>query len=202
MRDGTSQPSTLASRTLLLLLTVVLSVGLVALLLFTARIAEDGPIGFLASYKDHISVGLVLLLGPPAVQTGAKWVFAVAQTRMSSDVAGALRVIARLVGYGLVAACLVSLLTENAVAALAMGSFAGVVAGFACQTVMGNTVAGILLATVRPIGVGDRVTIGGNSGTIADITLMHIVLDAGDRRILIPSSQVVSAVLVEHKPGD
>ena len=136
MRDGTSQPSTLASRTLLLLLTVVLSVGLVALLLFTARIAEDGPIGFLASYKDHISVGLVLLLGPPAVQTGAKWVFAVAQTRMSSDVAGALRVIARLVGYGLVAACLVSLLTENAVAALAMGSFAGVVAGFACQTVM------------------------------------------------------------------
>ena len=44
--------------------------------------------------------------------------------------------------------------------------------------------------------------ISGNSGTVADITLMHIVLDADDRRILTPSSNVVSAVLVKHKPSD
>jgi len=180
----------------------VFAVGLVALLLFTAEIAEDGPVGFLASYKDHLSVGFVLLLGLPAVQTGARWVFAVAQRHMSLEVAGALRVIARLVGYGLAFSLLVSILTDNAAAALTMGSFAGLIAGFASQTVMGNTVAGLFLAIGRPIGLGDNVTIGGNSGTIADITLMHIVLEADDRRILIPSSQVVSAVLVEHKPSD
>ena len=121
---------------------------------------------------------------------------------MSSDVAGALRIIARLVGYGLMFSFLVSVLTDNAAAALTMGSFAGLVAGFATQTVIGNTVAGLFIAIGRPIVLGDSVTISGNSGTVADITLMHIVLDADDRRILIPSSNVVSAVLVKHKPSD
>ena len=163
---------------------------------------EDGPIGFLAPYKDYLSLAFVALLGLSAVQTGTKWVFAVAQRRMSSDVAGTLRLIARLVGYGLIFSFLVSVLTDNAAAALTMGSFAGLVAGFASQTVIGNTVAGLFIAIGRPIGLGDSVTISGNSGTVVDITLMHIVLDAEDRRILIPSSNVVSAVLVKHKPSD
>ena len=83
-----------------------------------------------------------------------------------------------------------------------MGGFAGLIAGFASQTVMGNTVAGLFIAIARPIGYGDRVTIGSNSGTVAEITLMHIVLDTDKQQILIPSSNVVSAVLVKHKPGD
>ena len=199
MSDTTDQSTINASPTLPLLLTVVTVVGLVALLAFTARIEEDGPVGFLVPYKDYLSIGFIVLLGFSSVQTGTKWVFAIAQRRMSADVAGALRVIARLVGYGLIFSFLVSVLTDNAVAALTMGSFAGLIAGFASQTVMGNTVAGLFIAIGRPIGLGDSVTISGNSGTVADITLMHIVLDADDRRILIPSSKVVSAVLVKHK---
>ena len=199
MSDSTGQPSSYASPTLPLLLTVIAVVGLVTLLVFTARIEEYGPIGFLAPYKDFLSIGFVALLGLSAVQTGTKWMFAVVQRRMSSDVAGALRIIARLVGYGLIFSFLVSVLTDNAVAALTMGSFAGLVAGFASQTVMANTVAGLFIAIGRPIGLGDSVTISGNSGTVADITLMHIVLDADDRRFLIPSSKVVSAVLIKHK---
>ena len=202
MSDSTDQPGSVASRTLTLLLTVTILVGLVALLVFTARIEEDGPIGFLAPYKDYLSIGFATLLGLSAVQTGSKWVFVVAQRRISSDVAGALRVIARLVGYGLVFSFVVSVLTDNAVAALTMGSFAGLVAGFASQTVMANLVAGLFIVIGRPIGLGDSVTISGNSGTVVDITLMHIVLDADDRRILIPSSKVVSAVLINHKLSD
>ena len=202
MSDSKSQPATDASPTLPLLLTVVAVVGLVVLLVFTARMEEDGPVGFLAPYKDYLSIGFIALLGLSAVQTGTKWVFAVAQRRMSSDVAGALRIIARLVGYGLIFSFLVSVLTDNAAAALTMGSFAGLVAGFATQTVIGNTVAGLFIAIGRPIVLGDSVTISGNSGTVADITLMHIVLDADDQRILIPNSNVVSAVLVKHKPSD
>ena len=202
MPESTSQRTTDASPTLPLILTVVSVVGLVALLAFTARIEEYGSVGFLVPYKDYLSIGFVVLLGLSAVQTGTKWVFTVAQRRMSSDVAGALRVIARMVGYGLIFSFLVSVLTDNAVAALTMGSFAGLIAGFASQTVMGNLVAGLFIAIGRPIGLGDSVTISGNSGTVVDITLMHIVLDGDDRRILIPSSKVVSAVLVKHKPSD
>ncbi len=184
-----------------LLLTIVFASCLSVLLALTAEMDEDGPVGILAPYKNYLSIGFVVLLGIASVQTGSKWVFAVAQRRMSSDVAGALRVIARLVGYGLIFSFLVSVLTDNAVAALTMGSFAGLIAGFASQTVMANTVAGLFIAIGRPIGLGDNVTISGNAGIVADITLMHIVLDADDRRILIPSSKVVSAVLVKHSHG-
>jgi len=83
-----------------------------------------------------------------------------------------------------------------------MGSFAGLVAGFASQTVLGHTVAGIFLALFRPIGIGDNVTIGRNSGIVSDITLMHIVLDSENEVSLIPSSTVVSTVLVKHKESD
>ena len=202
MSDSTSQPTTDASPIPPMLLTVVSVAGLVALHVLIDRIEQDGPVGFLAPYEDYFSIGIIVLFGFSAVQFGTRCVFAIAQRRTSSDVAGALRVIARLVGYGLMFSLVVSVLTDNAVAALTLGSFAGLIAGFASQTVMGNLVAGLFIAIGRPIGLGDNVTISGNSGTVADITLMHIVLDADDRRILIPSSKVVGAVLVNHKPSD
>ncbi len=202
MPDSTSQPTTNPSPTMPRLLTIISVVGLIAILIFIARIEEDGVAGFLVPYKDSLSAGLVVLLGILAVQTGSKWVYAIAQRKTSSDVAGTLRILTRLVGYGLIFSFLLSVVTDNAVAALTMGSFAGLVAGFASQTVMGNTVAGIFLALARPIGIGDNVTIGRNSGTVTDITLMHIVLDTDDDQALIPSSTVVTTVLVKHKPSD
>ncbi len=179
MSDSKSQPTANASPTLPLITTVVTVVGLIVLLAFTAKIEEYESVGFLVPYKEFISVGLVALLGHLAVQSGTKWVFVIAQRRVSTDAARTLRIIARLVGYGLILSFLVSVLTENAAAALTMGSFAGLVAGFASQNVMENTVAGIFMTLARPIGIGDRVSIGSNSGIVADITLMHSV---GNRR--------------------
>lgn len=127
-------------------------------------------LGFLVPYENYISIALVALLGHVAVQSGTKWVYVIVQRRMSAGVARTIRVISRLVGYGLIVSFLVSILTDNAAAALTMGSFAGLVAGFASQTVMGHTVAGIFLALFRPIGIGDNVTIGRNTGTA--LTLM------------------------------
>ena len=186
----------------LILQAAVYVLALVALLALTARLETDGPAGFFAPYSDYISMGLVVLFGTLAVQVGSKGVFAIAQKRMSPDTAGALRVIARIVGFGFIFSLMVSVLTENATAALTLGSFAGLVVGFASQTVMGNTLAGLFIAIARPIGVGDKVTIGSNSGTVIEITLMHTVLNDDDREILIPSSSVIGAVLVKHRPGD
>ena len=183
-------------------MTIVYAVGLMVLLAFVEGMEESEVFGFLVPYEQYISVGLVVLMGHLAVQAGAKFVFASAQRRTTTDVAGTLRIITRLLGYGLIFSFLVSVLTDNPAAALTMGSFAGLVAGFASQNVLDNTVAGIFLTLARPIGYGDRVNIGSNSGTVADITLMHIVLETDDRRILIPSSTVVKSVLVKHKESE
>ena len=63
MLDSTDQASSDASPTLPLLLTVVIVVGLVALLVFIARMEKDGPIGFLVPYKDYLSIGFVCAAG-------------------------------------------------------------------------------------------------------------------------------------------
>ena len=202
MSASTSQPESSASPTVPLLTTVISVLVLFALLALTSKMEEFEVLGFLVPYENYISVALVVLLGHIAVQSGTKWVYVVVQRRMTADVARTIRVISRLVGYGLIFSFLVSVLTDNAAAALTMGSFAGLVAGFASQTVLGHTVAGIFLALFRPIGIGDNVTIGRNSGIVSDITLMHIVLDSENEVSLIPSSTVVSTVLVKHKESD
>ena len=84
------------------------------------------------------------------------------------------------------------MLTANPAAALTAGSFAGLVAGLATQVGMGNAVAGVFMAMSRPFRVGNNLTVGANSGIVWNINLMHTVLDAGDREILIPSSTIVT----------
>ncbi len=202
MSESKSQPNTKVSVTSPLIMTVVFGLALIVLYALVGRIEEYPQVSFLAPYKEYILVGLVVVLGHLAVQAGTKWIFALVQRRSSTDVAGSIRIIARLVGYGLIFSFLVSHLTDNAAAALTMGSFAGLVAGFASQTVMGNTVAGIFMAVSRPIGIGEKVTISGKTGTVTDITLMHVILDTEDQRILIPSSTTVTTVLIKYKQSD
>ncbi len=172
------------------------------LLVISASIEDDHPAGILAPYKIYVVIALLVLLGIPIVENGSKAVLAVAQRRISPDVTGAVRIIARIAAYGIVLSVVVSALTDNEAAALTIGSFAGLVAGFASQTVMGNAVAGLFMAVTRPIKVTDTVTIGSNKGTVIDITLMHTVLDTGDSEIFIPSSTIIKSVLKRHKSND
>lgn len=202
MLDSTDQPTSTSSTAGPLITTVLALVGLLAILSFTSKLEDYALFGFLVPYENAISVVVVAFLGHVAVQSGTKWVYTVSQRRTPEDVARTLRVIARLLGYGLIFSFLVSVVTDNAVAALTMGSFAGLVAGFASQTVMGHTVAGVFLAIFRPVGLGENVTIGRETGVVADITLMHIVLDSDEKRVLIPSSTVVGSILIKNKPSE
>lgn len=199
MSDSGSDSRTIHSLVWPLFWTAVFVALLAGLLVVTARINEEQPAGILAPYKDHVVVALLVLLGVPVVENGSKAVLAIAQRRISPDVTGAIRVIARIAAYGIILSIAVSVLTDNEAAALTIGSFAGLVAGFASQTVMGNAVAGLFMAVTRPIKVTDTVTIGGNKGTVTDITLMHTVLDTEDSEIFIPSSTIVKSVLKRHK---
>ena len=179
-----------------LVLTAVVLLGLWA---FVAWIQEDGPLGAVSPYKTHLFVVLTLLTGYLAVEAGVEWMSKSRQ--IPPEVVKTLKLVVRLVCYGLLFSILVSVFTGDPAAALTLGSFAGLVAGFAAQTVMGNTVAGLFIVIFRPIAIGDNVTISNRTGVVADITLMHTVLETDDQTVLIPSAQVASAVLVKSKAG-
>lgn len=68
---------------------------------------------------------------------------------------------------------------------LASAGLLGIVAGVAAQGVLKNLVAGVQIAIAEPIRLGDAVLIGGEWGTIEDITLTTVIVQVWDKRRLV-----------------
>ena len=182
-----------------LFLTSLWVVALVVMLVFTARLLQpEAALGFIASFRQYVVLAEVVIFGVLAVESGAAWLYGLAVRRISTDTAAAIRIVVRIVAYALILSTVVSILTANAAAALTLGSFAGLVVGFASQSVMGHVLAGIFLALMRPIRIGDNVTIAGQTGQVIEITMMHTVLETEEKRIKIPSGSVVNSILTQN----
>jgi small-conductance mechanosensitive channel len=70
---------------------------------------------------------------------------------------------------------------------LASAGMAGIVLGFAAQKSLGTLFTGIQIAISQPVKIGDVVVIEGQYGTIGEITLTYIVVDAWDeKRLVVP----------------
>jgi small-conductance mechanosensitive channel len=94
-------------------------------------------------------------------------------------------------------------LNRLANAVLASSAVLGLVLGFAAQKILANPLAGILLAISQPIRIGDTVTIEGETGRVADLTLAHTFIDTGDGRlVIVPNENVVTNVVVNRSTGN
>jgi hypothetical protein len=82
-----------------------------------------------------------------------------------------------------------------------VGSFGGLVVGFATQTILSNVVAGVFILLTRPFIYGDLITVSGQTGLVKEIKLMHLVLESedGKKDILIPSGSVVTQIIQKIK---
>lgn len=81
-------------------------------------------------------------------------------------------------------------------AILASGAITAAVVGFAARQTLANAVAGILLAVVQPIRIGDLVTVEDQTGTVEDVGLTYTWLRTGaDARILIPNERLAGGIL-------
>ena len=70
---------------------------------------------------------------------------------------------------------------------LASAGIAGIVAGLAAQSILGNLVAGIQLAFTDVIRVGDVVVVEGEQGRIGEMNLSYVVVYVWDeRRLIVP----------------
>ena len=74
---------------------------------------------------------------------------------------------------------------------IALLGAAGLAIGLALQGTLSNVAAGVMLLIFRPYKVGDFVEVGGQSGTVHELSLFVTELNTGDNvRIIVPNSQI------------
>jgi small-conductance mechanosensitive channel len=88
------------------------------------------------------------------------------------------------------------------------GALTSVFVGIAAQQALGNVFAGLVLLFARPFNVGDAVrlragALGGTlDGTVVEIGITYVRLDASGNVMAIPNSQVLNAVIGPIPPAE
>lgn len=155
----------------------------------------------IAGLMPYIQAGIVLLVGYKLVEFVGELVYKNTLKTFEQDKAATLKTVTRIVGYAILLSALTSVFKVGLEAALTIGSFSGIVVGFASQTILSNAIAGLLLSFTRPFKVGDEVTALGQSGVVKDIKLMYTVLETqdGTKEILIPNNTLINAIISRSK---
>jgi small-conductance mechanosensitive channel len=124
-----------------------------------------------------------------------------AASHTSPGAGAATRVLCVLVGYLIVLAGTLGLLTVPWQRLLVGGAVTGVIVGVAAQQPLSNLFAGLLLLLTRPVAVGHVVRVhsgalgGPLDGTITDIGLIYTTLRHGHDTLLIPNSALLNSAL-------
>ncbi len=69
----------------------------------------------------------------------------------------------------------------------------GFALGFTLRDAVSNLIAGVLILLYQPFGYGDKITVGGNKGTVIGINFRYTVLEAdGEAVVHVPNSTMFS----------
>lgn len=161
----------------------------------TAHLANTTDIGFLRDQRTRIFAAEIGLFGVLIVEALANVLLVVFHRADALQTGIAMRALIRLVAYTLLLVSVVSILASNPALAIGVGGVTGVVIAFSAQNLVGNAFAGVFLAVARPFRVGEEITVGGVTGRVTDIRVMHTRLDTGDKIALVPSNWILSQVI-------
>ena len=89
-------------------------------------------------------------------------------------------------------------LQSLSLAIFASVSIVGIIIGIAAQSTISNIIAGVAIVISKPFGVGDFITVRGESGFVEDITFRHTVIRLLDAHMIIPNSSITSDVVFNH----
>jgi len=88
-------------------------------------------------------------------------------------------------------------------ALLASSAVLALFAGLALSTPLANLGSGVLVAFTQPIRLGDRVTVGDQTGFVEQINLIYTALVTDDeRRVFVPNTQLTTAAVVNRTIRD
>ena len=157
---------------------------------------------FPAEYLIYFQSLQVSIAGYLVIEIIANTAFRLVITAQQSDqTANSLRSLIRILGGIVVAAIVLSFLSQNAAIAASIGTLSALVIGFASQNLLGNMIAGMYLSLTRPFKIDDVITVFGNSGKVRDIGLLNceLLMSNGDIMRAPSSSLLTSPVIIRSK---
>lgn len=170
---------------------VILGVILAVTLSLSIRLV---PVEYLI-YFQSLQVSIA---GYLAIEIVANTMFQLVITaQQSGQTANSLKSLIRIIGAVVVAAIVLSFLSQNAAVAASIGTLSALVIGFASQNLLGNMISGMYLALTRPFKIGDVITVFGNSGKVSDIGLLNCELLMANGDIMrAPSSSLLTTPVI------
>ncbi|MDD1678521.1 MAG: mechanosensitive ion channel family protein [Methanomicrobiales archaeon] len=113
-----------------------------------------------------------------------------------------LLILLRVIRYTIIilaALSVLPLLSIDLTGLLVAGGFAGIVIGFASQSVVANLVSGVFLIVERPIKIGDQVLIEGVEGYVEDIHIFSTIVRSYDGvYVRLPNEKVFTNVISNY----
>jgi small-conductance mechanosensitive channel len=113
-----------------------------------------------------------------------------------------LEILLKVVRYSIIIIAVLSilpLLSINLTGVLVAGGFAGIVIGFASQSVVANLVSGIFLIVERPIKIGDQIAIEGVEGYVEDIHFFSTIVRSYDGiYVRLPNEKVFTNIISNY----
>lgn len=151
-------------------------------------------LGFSAASK-FISAGLTLILGYFIINLAIKLLkTALEKSKMEKAAHSMVTSVARVVLYLLLIMNVASALGIDITGVVALASVLTLAVSLAMQNMLTNVVGGLTILSTHPFRSGDYVDIGGQSGTVDEISMTYTRLITPDNKVLsIPNSTVAGA---------
>jgi small-conductance mechanosensitive channel len=170
-----------------------------AVIIATVELAKLSGFSFIAGHRNVIvSIELTVFV-MTLVEVIGRAIVASFRRRGIEPVGQSIRTIIRGAVYIILTVTIISTLLSNPALAISLGTVMGVIIGFATQNLISNVVSGMMLAIVRPVQIGDEITVTGSTGNVKEIALIYTVLDTKDRLYYVPSIVMFTGVVTKNK---
>jgi small-conductance mechanosensitive channel len=193
------QPKKPGKNTNTTLVSVMVLVMFIFVILATGEISKLTGFEFIAQHLKTLESLEFAVFTILLVESVGRAIVAGFKRRGNEPVGHSVRAVLRGVVYFALAIGIVSSLSSNPGLAIGIGTVTGIVIAFSTQNLVGNMFAGVLLAIVRPVKIGDQVTILGSSGTVQEIALIYTILEDGANLYFVPSMTMFSNVVIRKK---
>ncbi len=91
----------------------------------------------------------------------------------------------------------------NTASFLTIVGAAGLAIGLALKDSLSNFSSGVMLILFRPFGIGDVVTVSGETGKVEEITIFNTILNTGDnQRKIIPNGAISNSTITNITAND